>query len=103
MTTEEKRILDDMLKRRVDAARRTDEGEVEAIAGCVAKGIMDATRLRPAKSNGEIEAGVIQQILASLFGVTDDSFLIVDNDGTKVDARTIRVWASFYLTPEQTQ
>ena len=72
MTSEQKRILDEMLEKRLKARRETHP---------------EAIRL----------------ILASVFGVTDDTLLSIDNDGTKVDARTVRMWASSYLTPGQKQ
>lgn len=70
LTAEQKRVLDDMLKRRLDARGETDS-----------------------------EREAVQQILALVSGVPDDTSMLVDTNRTKVDARTIRVWASFYLTP----
>jgi hypothetical protein len=65
---------------------------------------VDSTRLREMKSPGEIEAEVLQQILALVSGVPDDTPMIVsDSDGPRIEARTMRVWASFHSTPEQTQ
>lgn len=52
---------------------------------------------------GQTEADAVRQILAIASNVPDDTSLIVEADGTKLDARTIRVWASFYRTPEQKQ
>jgi len=74
MTAEDKRILDDMLKRRLEGRGETDS-ETEAV----------------------------KQILALVSSVPDDTLMSIDNAGTKMEARTVRVWASFYLTPERTQ
>ena len=74
LSAEHQRILDDMLKRRLESRGETDT-----------------------------ESDAIQQILALVSGLADDASLIVDNEGTKVDARTVRVWASFHRTPERTQ
>jgi len=71
---EQKRILDDMLKQRLDGRGETGS-----------------------------EAEAIQQILALVANLPDDASMIVKPDGTSVDARTIRVWASFYRTPERKQ
>ena len=74
---EQKHILDDMLKQRIKSSRDSGVGETEAEA--------------------------VQQILALVANLPDDASMIVKPDGTKVDARTIRVWASFYHTPERKQ
>jgi hypothetical protein len=104
LTTEQKRILDDMLARRMESSRKIDADEVQTISELVAKGVMEPTRLRCVKSSGEIEAEVIQQILVLASGVPDDTPMIVgDSDGPRVAARTIRVWASFHCTPEGKQ
>jgi hypothetical protein len=88
LTTEQKRILDDMLTRRMESSRKIDADEVQTIS----------------ESSGEIEAEVIQQILVLASGVPDDTPMIVgDSDGPRVAARTIRVWASFHCTPEGKQ
>ena len=71
---EQKHILDDMLKQRLDGRGETGS-----------------------------EAEAIQQILALVANLPDDASMIVKPDGTSVDARTIRVWASFYRTPERKQ
>ena len=55
------------------------------------------------ESSGETEADAIRQILAQVANLPDDTAMIVKPDGTKLDARTIRVWASFYSTPESKQ
>lgn len=54
-------------------------------------------------SSGETEADAIQHILAQVASLPDDASMIVKPDGTTVNVRTIRVWASFYSTPEKTQ
>jgi hypothetical protein len=73
---EQKRILDDMLKQRLEGRGKTDS-----------------------------ESEAIQQILALVSGLPDDTPMIVgdSSDGPKVDARAIREWASFYRTPERKQ
>jgi hypothetical protein len=70
MTYEQKRILDDMLSRRIE-------------------------------SSGEIEAEAIEQILAFISDLPDDAPMMASNKpgAATMDARTIRVWASFYRTP----
>jgi len=55
------------------------------------------------QSSGETEAEAIQSILARVADLPDDASMIVKPDGSTVDARTIRVWASFYRTPEREQ
>jgi hypothetical protein len=55
------------------------------------------------ESSGETEAEAIQSILARVADLPDDASMLVKPDGTMVDARTIRVWASFYRTPERQQ
>jgi hypothetical protein len=55
------------------------------------------------ESSGETEAEAIRSILASVANLPDDAAMRVKPDGTTVDARTIRVWASFYRTPERRQ
>ena len=51
------------------------------------------------ESSGETEAEAVQKILAQVANLPDDAPMIVAPGGGKVDARTIRVWASFYCTP----
>ena|ERR1022692_2579761 len=104
LTAEQKRILDDMLTRRIESSRKIDAEEVQTISALVAKGVMEPTRLRSVKNSGEIEAEVIQQILVLASGVPDDTPMIVgDSDGPRVAARTMRVWASFYRIPDVKQ
>jgi polyhydroxyalkanoate synthesis regulator phasin len=55
------------------------------------------------ESSGETEAEAIQKILAQISDLPDDTSMMVDQSGEVVDARTIRVWASFYRTPETKQ
>jgi len=55
------------------------------------------------ESSGETEASAIQQILAQVANLPDDTNMVVDPNGSTVNARTIRVWASFYREPKSTQ
>ena len=55
------------------------------------------------ESSGETEAEAIQRILALVANLPDDTSMLVNPDGTSVDARTIRVWASFHRIPEGEQ
>jgi len=70
MTDKQKLILDDMLSRRIE-------------------------------SSGETEADAIRQILALVSGLPDDAPMVISNKalGADLNARTIRIWASFYCTP----
>jgi hypothetical protein len=73
LTAEQKRSPDDMLHRRI--------------------------------ASGETEAAAISHILLTthLHNQKEDDHMIVQADGTTVDVRSIRVWASFYITPEVKQ
>jgi hypothetical protein len=105
MTPEQKRILDNMLSERIASISETDADEVQTISDLVTKGLMDPARLRGAKSPGEIEAEAIRQILLTtyLHNQKEDDLMSVGPNGTMVDVRSIRVWASFYRTPEVKQ
>ena len=105
LTADHKRILDDMLLRRMESLRKADADEVQDISDLVAKGIMDPAKLRSTKSPGEIEVEAIRQILVltHLHDQKEDDLMSVDAEGTKVTARAIRVWAAFYGTPEVEQ
>jgi hypothetical protein len=101
LTVEQKCILDDMLRRRVESLSKADADEVQDISDLVAKGIMDPAKLRNIKTPGEIEAEALRQFLVAthIHDQKEDDLMIVSPDGTKVAARAIRVWASFYSTP----
>lgn len=101
LTAEQKSILDDMLRQRTESLRKADADEVQNISDLVAKGILDPGKLRGTKTPGEIEAEALRQILVStqLHDQKEDDLMIVSADGTKVTARAIRVWASFFSTP----
>ena len=64
------------------------------------KRILDDMLLRRMKSSGETAHEAIGKILQNL--PEGDAFMIVEQRIT-VDARTIRLWASFYCTPEGKQ
>jgi hypothetical protein len=55
------------------------------------------------ESTGDTEAQAVQSILARVADLPDDTPMIMTPGGDAVDARTIRVWASFYRTPEKKQ
>jgi len=101
LTAEQKSILDDMLRQRTESLRKADADEVQNISDLVAKGILDPGKLRGTKTPGEIEAEALRQILVStqLHDQKEDDLMIVSADGTKVTARAIWVWASFFSTP----
>ncbi|MGB8581632.1 MAG: hypothetical protein WCD47_12480 [Candidatus Sulfotelmatobacter sp.] len=67
------------------------------------RGLVDEMLRSRIETSGETEAEAIQSILARVADLPDDASMIVNPDGNKVDARTIRVWASFYRTPERKQ
>lgn len=67
------------------------------------RGLVDDMIRSRIESSGETESEAIQSILARVSNLPDDASMLVKPDGTTVDARTIRVWASFYRTPEKTQ
>jgi len=56
-------------------------------------------------ASGETEADAIRHMLLTthLHNQKEDDRMIVDPDGTTVDVRSIRVWASFHITPEVKQ
>jgi hypothetical protein len=57
-----------------------------------------------AKSTGSTEVETARQILAQIAELPDDAPLICGtNPGDKVDARTVRKWASQHGTLEMTQ
>jgi hypothetical protein len=64
------------------------------------RGLVDDMIRSRIESSGETEAEAFQQILARVANLPDDASMIVKPDGTTVKARAIRVWASFYCTPE---
>jgi len=67
------------------------------------RGLVDEMIRSRIASSGESEAEAIQSISARFADLPDDTAMLVKPDGTTVDARTIRVWASFYRTPEGRQ
>ena len=67
------------------------------------RGLVDEMIRERMASSGETEAEAVQSILARVGNLPDDTSMLVKPDGTTVDARTIRVWASFYRTPDTKQ
>jgi hypothetical protein len=72
---------------------------VSTLVSAEDKRILDEMLLRRMKSSGETAPEAIGKILQNL---PEGARMIVDQ-GITVDARTVRIWALFYCTPEGKQ
>jgi len=67
------------------------------------RSLVDEMIRRHIESSGETETEAVQSILARIANLPDDASMLVNPGGDMVDARTIRVWASFCRTSETKQ
>ncbi len=67
------------------------------------RGLVDEMLRRRIETSGETGDGSYPINFGTVANLPDDTAMLVNPDGNEVDARTIRVWASFYRTPERKQ